>query len=320
MSYKPILIVAGEPNSIFLEIFFKSIKKKKIHSPIILICSKKLLIKQMQYLKYNFSIKEININNDFDKLDNKFINFINVEYLFKKPFEKISNKSNNYITACFDLAEKLIKKRKIDKFINGPIEKKSLLKKKYPGITEYLAKKFNSKNYAMLIYNKKISVCPLTTHIPIKFVPQKITKRLIINKIILIKNFFQKVLKKNPKIAITGLNPHCESIHKFNEDEKIIAPTIDFLKKKKILVYGPFSADTIFLKQNRKKFDVVVGMYHDQVLAPLKTLFEYDAINITIGLPVIRISPDHGPNTEMIGKNESNPLSLIRALEFLDKK
>jgi len=86
MSYKPILIVAGEPNSIFLEIFFKSIKKKKINSPIILICSKKLLIKQMQYLKYNFSIKEININNDFDKLDNKFINVINVEYLFKKPF------------------------------------------------------------------------------------------------------------------------------------------------------------------------------------------------------------------------------------------
>ena len=320
MSYKPILIVAGEPNSIFLEIFFKSIKKKKINSPIILICSKKLLIKQMQYLKYNFSIKEININNDFDKLDNKFINVINVEYLFKKPFEKISNKSNNYITTCFDLAEKLIKKRKIDKFINGPIEKKSLLKKRYPGITEFLAKKFNSKNYAMLIYNKKISVCPLTTHIPIKFVPQKITKRLIINKIILIKNFFQKVLKKNPKIAITGLNPHCESTHKFNEDEKIIAPTIGFLKKKKFLVYGPFSADTIFLKQNRKKFDVVVGMYHDQVLAPLKTLFEYDAINITMGLPVIRISPDHGPNAGMIGKNASNPLSLIRALEFLDKK
>jgi len=194
------------------------------------------------------------------------------------------------------------------------------LKKRYPGITEFLAKKFNSKNYAMLIYNKKISVCPLTTHIPIKFVPQKITKRLIINKIILIKNFFQKVLKKNPKIAITGLNPHCESTHKFNEDEKIIAPTIGILKKKKILVYGPFSADTIFLKQNRKKFDVVVGMYHDQVLAPLKTLFEYDAINITIGLPVIRISPDHGPNKGMIGKNVSNPLSLIRALEFLDKK
>ena len=80
-----------------------------------------------------------------------------------------------------------------------------------------------------------------------------------------------------------------------------------------------FSADTIFLKQNRKKFDVIIGMYHDQVLTPIKTLFEYDAINITLGLPFTRISPDHGPNEKMLGKNLSNPLSLIRAIEFLDK-
>jgi len=79
-------------------------------------------------------------------------------------------------------------------------------------------------------------------------------------------------------------------------------------------------ADTIFLKYNRKKFDVIVGMYHDQVLTPIKTLFEYNAINVTIGLPFLRVSPDHGPNENMVGKNLSNPLSLIRALEFLDNK
>ena len=76
----------------------------------------------------------------------------------------------------------------------------------------------------------------------------------------------------------------------------------------------------MFLKQNRKKFDVILGMYHDQVLIPIKSLFEYDAINITLGLPFIRISPDHGPNEKMLGKNISNPLSLIRAISFLDKK
>ena len=75
----------------------------------------------------------------------------------------------------------------------------------------------------------------------------------------------------------------------------------------------------IFLKHNRKKFDVIVGMYHDQVLTPLKTLFEYDAINITLGLPFVRISPDHGPNEKMLGKNLSNPLSLLKAIKFLDK-
>ena len=84
-------------------------------------------------------------------------------------------------------------------------------------------------------------------------------------------------------------------------------------------ISGPYSADTIFLKDNRKKFDVIIGMYHDQVLTPIKTLFEYDAINITLGLPFIRVSPDHGPNEKMIGKNLSNPLSLIKSITFLDK-
>ena len=84
-------------------------------------------------------------------------------------------------------------------------------------------------------------------------------------------------------------------------------------------VSGPYSADTIFLKENRKKFDVIIGMYHDQVLTPLKTLFEYDAINFTLGFPFVRISPDHGPNEQMLGKNKSNPTSLLEAIKFLDK-
>ena len=89
--------------------------------------------------------------------------------------------------------------------------------------------------------------------------------------------------------------------------------------EKKINIRGPFPADTIFLKQNRKKYDVILGMYHDQVLAPIKILKEYNAINITLGLPFIRVSPDHGPNKNMINKNLSNPLSLIKSIKFLDK-
>ena len=95
---------------------------------------------------------------------------------------------------------------------------------------------------------------------------------------------------------------------------------IKYLKKKGYDISGPYPADTIFLKENRKMFDVVVGMYHDQVLRPLKTIFEYDAINITVGLPFLRVSPDHGPNESMLGKNISNPLSLIQAIKFLDKR
>ena len=125
---------------------------------------------------------------------------------------------------------------------------------------------------------------------------------------------------KKPNIAITGLNPHCESIDRYNEDSKVIKPVVEYMKKSNYKISGPFPADTIFLKENRKKYDVIIGMYHDQVLTPMKTLFEYDAINITLGLPFIRISPDHGPNEKMLGKNLSNPLSLIKSISFLDTK
>ena len=171
----------------------------------------------------------------------------------------------------------------------------------------------------MLIYNKKLSVCPLTTHVPIKFVTKKINQKLIVDKIKLINNFYKQKLKLKPRIAVLGLNPHCETVSYFNEDKKIVTPAINYLKRKNIKVFGPFSSDTIFLRQNRSKYNVILGMYHDQVLSPLKTLFEYDAINITLGLPFTRISPDHGPNEHMLGKNKSNPLSLIRAISFLDK-
>tara|TARA_B100001559_G_C16130272_1_gene452663 strand:- start:298 stop:621 length:324 start_codon:yes stop_codon:yes gene_type:complete len=105
----------------------------------------------------------------------------------------------------------------------------------------------------------------------------------------------------------------------YNEDEKIIKPVILKMKKNGYKIKGPLPSDTVFLKNNRKNFDVIIGMYHDQVLTPIKTLFEYDAINITLGLPFLRISPDHGPNEKMMGKNLSNPLSLIKAIQFLDK-
>ena len=273
----------------------------------------------MKKLKFTKKIRLLNpLLLDNYKLDNRSINLINVEYNTNKAFEKISTKSNKFIENSFKLAFKLIKKYKIYKFINGPVSKKNFLNKRFLGITEYISKKFETKNTCMLIYNKKISVCPITTHLPIKLVTKKINKKIIADKVSLISSFYKKSFGLKPKIAILGLNPHCESIHKYNEDEKIIKPSIKNLKKK-YSVSGPYAADTIFLKENRKKIDVVVGMYHDQVLTPLKTLYEYDAINITLGLPFIRISPDHGPNEKMLGMNKSNPTSLLKSIQFLDQ-
>ena len=319
-SKNPIIVVPGEPNSIFYEIFFKSLKKLNIKSPIILITSKDLVYAQAKNFKYKKKIKFLDVDNiKYKKLNNSNLNVIDINcknFYFQK---KNLSKSNKYIFNCFETAFYIIKKYNFKKFINGPINKKKFLNKDYLGITEYISSKFRLKENAMLIYNKKLSVCPLTTHLPIKYISKKINKISIIEKIKLIDNFYKLRIKKKPRIAILGLNPHCESIDKFNEDEKVIKPVVNILKKKKFKVSGPFSADTIFLKQNRDKFDVILGMYHDQVLTPIKTLFEYDAINITLGLPFIRISPDHGPNKIMVGKNISNPLSLIRAISFLDK-
>ena len=319
MNYSPILIVSGEPNSIFLEIFFKSLKLIKIKSPIILISSEKILKKQMKKFKFKKKIKILNYKNfKNEKLDNKSINLINIEFNQKKVFEKISKKSNKFVEKSFLMAFRILKENNFNKFINGPISKKNFLNKKYLGITEYISKKFYTKNSCMLIYNQNLSVCPVTTHLPIKEVSKKINKKTITEKIILINKFYKKFLGIKPKIAVLGLNPHCESVDKFNEDEKIIKPLVNKLNKK-FKISGPYPADTIFIKNIRKKFDVIVGMYHDQVLTPIKTLYEYDAINITLGLPFIRISPDHGPNEKMLGKNLSNPLSLIQAIKFLDK-
>ena len=319
MNYSPILIVSGEPNSVFLELFFKVLKKDKIKSPIILISSKKLLTLQMQKLEFKKKIKLLQVSKlKSYKLDNKTINLIDVKYNPGKAFEIISKKSNIFIKNSFDLAFQIIKKNDIHKFINGPISKKQFLKNKFLGITEYISEKFQTKKTCMLIYNETLSVCPITTHLPLKLVSKRINKKIILKNVSLVNNFYEKKFNIKPRIAILGLNPHCESVHKYNEDEKIIKPTIKYLKNK-YNVSGPYPADTIFLKNNRKKFDIIIGMYHDQVLTPLKTLFEYDAINITLGLPFIRVSPDHGPNETMLGKNLSNPLSLSRAIKFLDK-
>ena len=310
MNYNPILIVPGEPKSIFFEIFFKSVKLSKIISPLILICNKKVLYQEIKRFNFKLEIKEL------DK------NALNKKIIKKKKiyFVDISNKiAKIYIQKCFDFAFSLLKKGFTNKIINGPINKAKTLDKKYLGVTEYISHSFNQKKFAMLIYNKNLSVCPVTTHLPISQITKKINKKLIIEKIIIVNNFYKKFLGFKPKIAVTGLNPHCESVLGYNEDEKIILPAVKFLKKK-INVKGPFPADTIFLKDNRKKFDVIIGMYHDQVLGPIKTLVEYDAINITLGLPFLRVTPDHGPNEKMVGKNKSNPISLIKAFNFLDQR
>ena len=318
MNYKPLIIVLGEPRSVFIEILLKAFKKIKVYSikrPIILIGSTDLLKKQMVFFKTFIKIKNIHFSEIHKVNDNKFINIIDVKLNVNSPFQKKIIGSNKYIEKSFDLAIKILQNNQACGLINGPISKTKFLKGKFLGITEYLTTKSKSKNSCMLIYNKNLSVSPITTHVPIKEVAKKINKKLIVNKILLIENFYKKYLKK-PKIAVLGLNPHCETVNKISEEKNFIIPAINKLKSKGINISGPFSADTFFIKANYSKFNLVIGMYHDQVLTPIKSLFGFDAINITIGLPFLRISPDHGPNEKMLSKNKSDPQSLIKSIIF----
>jgi len=319
MKIKPIIIVPGAAESVFFEIFIKSLNIINTKSPIILICSLDLFKISSKRFNLKKKIRLISEQVNEFKLSNKLINIIDVNYkMNKNKFTQIKN-GNDYVLKSFNIAFNLLEKKITNKFLNGPINKKKFLNKKYLGITEYISNYFNKKKIGMLIYNNNLSVCPVTTHLPLKLVQKNISKKLIQDKIEIINNFYIKIFKFKPKIGVAGLNPHCESILKYNEDDKIILPAIKFAKKIGFSVFGPYPSDTIFLKQNRKKFDVILGMYHDQVLGPFKALFEYNAINITMGLPFLRVSPDHGPNEKMINKNLSNPASLIKALKFLDK-
>jgi len=311
MSIKNLLIVTAEPKSVFLEIFFKYlnsndkfIKKKRL----VLVGNKKIIDKEAKINNYKKKIYQIY---DFRSAIKDKLNIINVE-IKKKNYKK-------YISECFKKSISIIKKNQDIALINGPVDKKTFLNNKYLGVTEYLAKKTGSKNAVMLIYNKKISVSPITTHLPIKYVSKHINKNKIIKNVRSINSFYKKNFKKKPRFAILGLNPHCESISKISEEEKIIIPAIAKLKGEMIFIKGPFSADSFFIKKNIDEYDVVIGMYHDQVLTPLKTLFNFDAINITIGLPFIRVSPDHGPNSKMYLKNKSDPSSIFCAMDFFNK-
>ncbi len=318
---KSIAIIAGEPNSISSEIIFKAwmLRKKYTYKPLFIIGSINLLNLQKKKLKYKIKIKKIYKNFKLSDLKGSELPVYDVRYNQKKSFEKISSKSNNYIFKCFNEALKFIKTKKIIGFVNCPISKETLFKNKHQGITEFLSKKSGMQdNESMLIYSKKLSVSPITTHIPLSKVSKKINQYKIVKKVKVINNFYKKFFKKKPNFAILGLNPHNFSPLKNSEEKKIIVKAIKNLIKSKIKAKGPITPDTSFMIFKKSKFDVIIGMYHDQVLTPFKALFNFNAINVTLGLPYIRTSPDHGVATDITGKKSANPKSLIESIKFFN--
>ena len=316
---KKIIIVGGDPNSINSELIYKSWKKldKSLRNRIYIISNYSLLKAQFKKLKYKIKLKKIK---DIHKknLENE-LKIIDVNLRFKNPFKIPYKSSSNFILNSLNFGHKLALKKEIAGFINCAIDKKLLVKSKI-GVTEYLASKCKIKNNSevMLIKNDKLAVCPITTHINIREISGKIKKELIITKVKTIDNWYKKKLKKNPKIAILGLNPHNAEMRKDSEEKKIIIPAIKKLRRLGFNIKGPLVSDTIFIN-DYKKFDVIIGMFHDQVLTPFKTLYKFNAINITLGLKYLRVSPDHGVAVDIIGKKRANYASLLNCIKFINK-
>ena len=222
--------------------------------------------------------------------------------------------SIEYVKKAIDLAMD----KKVDAMVTCPINKEAVHKAgyKFEGHTELLAQKTSSKNYVMMFYSESIKVALVTTHIPFAQVPKELDKKKIVAILKLIDKELPRLTGKRPRIAVAALNPHAGEAEIFgSEDEKIIRPAVEEARKAGIDVKGPISGDAVFYLANVGMFDIVVAMYHDQGLIPLKLLSFNKSVNITLGLPIIRTSVDHGTGFDIAGKGWANPSSLVQAIK-----
>ena len=312
-------ITMGEPAGIGPEIVIKSLLRRqciKAFCPVI-IGDKQVLLQKADNLRVQlniFSIKNI------EDINPKAVNLLN---LCNVPLEQLSEgkvsavggrASIEYIKKGVDLALK----NRIHALVTGPINKEAinLAGFHYAGHTELLAELTRTTQYAMMLWGGMVRVVLVTTHLPISKVSSCLTKEKILEKIRLTNRFMTNFSIKAPRIAVTGLNPHAGDGGIFGREEiEYIAPAVKQGRQEGIDVDGPFSADTIFYKHKKGDYDVVIVMYHDQGLIPLKMEAFGHAVNITLGLPIIRTSVDHGTAFDIVGKNIADPSSLIEAIK-----
>jgi 4-hydroxythreonine-4-phosphate dehydrogenase len=193
----------------------------------------------------------------------------------------------------------------------------------FPGHTEFLAHLSTPAGGkpprpVMLVWSEELAVVPVTIHIPLADVPRTLTTDLIVETAqIVARDFRRQFHIMHPRIAVCGLNPHAGEAGMLGaEDDAIVRPAVERLKAAGITATGPHSADTLFHAEARKRYDVALGMYHDQVLIPAKTLAFDRAVNVTLGLPFVRTSPDHGTAFDLAGTGKANPASLLAALKL----
>jgi 4-hydroxythreonine-4-phosphate dehydrogenase len=211
---------------------------------------------------------------------------------------------------------------KLVKFLNHaslvtlPVSKELICKsgKRFYGHTEELEKLFGKKT-VMCMYHPDLSVIPLTHHIPLKSVPSKI-KNIDWATIARSIRFFSLLTKFKKEIGMTGLNPHAGENGEIGDEEEFLKSAIKNMSETGLKINGPYPADGLFIEANRKKYSLVLAMYHDQALIPFKALYGTSGLNITLNLPFLRVSPDHGPAYDFAGKNSADIQSVYKSLVF----
>ena len=188
----------------------------------------------------------------------------------------------------------------------------------FPGHTEFLAALTGARRAVMMLASEKLRVVPLTIHLPVAEVPGAISKQAVFETGEIILTALRRDFGiLNPRLAVAGLNPHAGEEGMLGaEEETIIAPAIAALKARGFAVRGPLSADTLFHEEARQTYDAALCMYHDQALIPIKTLSFWDGVNVTLGLPIVRTSPDHGTALDIAGTGKADPRSMIAAVKL----
>lgn len=222
-----------------------------------------------------------------------------------------------YAFISLEAATKALKNDEIDVLVTAPINKNTIQSKdfNFPGHTNYLAKELEGESLMFMITDK-LKIGLLTDHVPLKDIAQEITPQLIEKKVSIIQKTLREDFRiEKPKIAVLGINPHSGDNGLIGqEDETILKPTLEKLRAKDNLIYGPYAADSFFGSKNHENFDAVVASYHDQGLIPFKTLSFGEGVNFTAGLKKVRTSPDHGTAFEIAGKNCANINSFKEAV------
>ena len=311
---KPTFVSLGDPSGIGPEVFIKAIKDQRLRqhlSKIILVSSPKVIEGAISALDVK---QKINLISDVNEAQPDSVNLINIDGCQDFVLGKPTFNNSNFIIECLSTAADLALKNS-SCLVTGPLNKSIIQKhiQNFTGHTEFLKKKFNANEVLMYMTNGDLHLGITTTHVPLRVVPNVISRDLIKNKYKLLHHGLIDIFKlANPKIAVLGINPHAGEFGTIGDEEQnVIMPAIDELQHEGYDANGPISADTVF---TQTKYDAVLSMYHDQALPVLKAIDFYKTVNITLGLPFLRVSVDHGTAEDIAKDYSANYDSMMEAL------